>query len=200
MSKGTPGVRYAEIDRETRETKIHLVLDLDGGNRSDVSTGIPFFDHMLHQMAFHGYLDFGVTVEGDLDIDDHHSVEDVGICLGQAIRKALMDSNGIARFGSAHGPMDDSLVLVALDFSGRGYLVYDVELIRESIGGLSLENVREFFQAVASHAGITLHIKKINGFNDHHTVEALFKAFGVAIHQAVQRTERKSPSSTKGII
>jgi len=200
MSKGTPGVRYAEVDRETKETKIHLVLDLDGGNRCDVSTGVAFFDHMLNQLAFHGRLDLGVTADGDLAVDDHHTVEDVGITLGLAIRKALVDSPGIVRYASCHVPMDDALVLAAVDMGGRGYLGWDVPFQREAIGSLSTENVREFFHAVAMNAGMNLHLQKVAGINDHHVCEAVFKAFGIALNQAVQRSDRKGPASTKGSI
>lgn len=198
MSKGTPGVRYAEVDRETRETKIQVVLDMDGGNRSDVSTGLPILDHMLRKMAFHGMLDLGVSVDGDLAVDDHHTVEDTGIVIGQAIHLALVDSPGICRFGSVQLPMDDALVLVAIDIGGRGYLGWDMPFERESIGGMSTENVREFFAAVAFNAGMSVHIRKIAGHNDRHLCEAAFKAFGIALNQASRRTERKGPNSTKG--
>lgn len=200
MSKGTPGVRYAEVDRETKETKIHLVLDLDGGNRCDVSTGIPFLDHMLNQVAFHGRMDLGLTAEGDLGIDDHHTVEDVGITLGQALRKALDDSPGIVRYASSHVAMDDALVMVAIDVGGRSYLGWDLPFERDRLGGLSTENVREFFTALVAQAGINLHVRKIAGHNDHHVCEAAFKAFGIALHDATQRSERKGPSSTKGSV
>lgn len=198
MSKGAPGVRYAEVDRETSETKIHLVLDLDGGNRCDVATGVPFLDHMLHQLAFHGRIDLGVSVDGDQHVDDHHSVEDVGIALGLAIRKALVDAPAITRFASNHTSMDDALVLVAVDLSGRPFLGWNVEFRRESIGDLATENIREFFQAVSSHAGMNIHVHKISGINDHHVCEAVFKGFGLALHAATVRSERKGPASTKG--
>lgn len=198
MSKDAPNVRYAEIDRTTRETNIHVVVDLDGGTRRDVTTGVPFFDHMLHQFAFYGSIDLGVSAEGDLHIDDHHTVEDVGICIGRAIRSALESSPTIERFGSAHGVMDDALVLVALDISGRGMLHFECPWTREKIGGLSTENVREFFRAFASQSGITLHVKMISGENDHHICEAMFKGFGLALAKAVTRNERRSGPSTKG--
>jgi imidazoleglycerol-phosphate dehydratase len=198
MSKGAPGVRYAEVDRDTAETKIHMVLDLDGGTRCDVDTGIGFFDHMLHQLSFHGLCDLGISVEGDLSVDDHHSVEDVGITLGMAIREALAESSDITRYASLHLPMDEALVLVALDISGRGVLRYDVDFKRERIGELATENVREFFHAVAVNAGLTLHIKKIDGENDHHVCEAIFKGFGQVLHRATRTMDRKKPASTKG--
>ena len=199
MAKSTKPVRYAEVDRETGETDIRLTLDLDGGTKVEANTGIPFFDHMLHQLGFHSNIDLGINANGDIGVDDHHTVEDVGIVLGVALKRALIDSDSIVRFGSAHAPMDDALVLVALDISGRGFLSFEVEFKREKIGGLSLENVREFFQALAVNAGISLHIRKIAGVNDHHVCEAVFKGFGVALSQALVQTERKS-SSTKGKI
>ncbi|HXH61537.1 MAG TPA: imidazoleglycerol-phosphate dehydratase HisB [Fimbriimonadaceae bacterium] len=200
MSKSSKTVRFAEVDRETAETEVRLTLDLDGGSKVDVDTGIPFFDHMLQQLGFHGQVDLGVKAMGDTDVDDHHTIEDTGIVIGVGIKRALDPSEGIARFGSVHAPMDDALVLVAMDVCGRGYLSYDVPFTRESIGGFSLENVREFFQALALNAGITLHIKKISGHNDHHVCEAVFKGFGVALHAALQRTERIGTPSTKGKI
>jgi imidazoleglycerol-phosphate dehydratase len=200
MSKNSKSVRFAEVDRETTETDIRLTLDLDGGSKVDVDTGIPFFDHMLHQLGFHGRLDLGIKAAGDTDVDDHHTVEDAGIVLGVGIKRALIDSEGINRFASVMVPMDDALVAVAMDVCGRGFLAFDVEFKRDQIGGLSLENVREFFQALSLNAGITLHIKKIAGSNDHHVCEALFKAFGVALNQALARTERAGAPTTKGKI
>lgn len=197
MSKNVPAVRYAEVDRETAETTIHAVLDLDGGSRQDVSTGIGFFDHMIHQLAFHGYLNLGITVEGDLHVDDHHTVEDVGIVLGRAIRDALQ-GEPIERYASNHTVMDEALVLVALDISGRGVLTFDCDFKREQIGQMSTECIREFFRALCSHGGITLHVHKIAGENDHHVAEAIFKGFGRALHAATRRVERRVPSSTKG--
>lgn len=197
MSKGTPGVRYAEVYRETSETRIQIVLDVDGGTRRDIATGIGFFDHMLHQLAFHGQLDIGVAAEGDLHIDDHHTVEDVGIVLGQALEQALR-SEPIDRYGEKTMPMDEALVLVSLDFSGRGVLVFDVDWKREKIGDLSTECVREFFRALCAHARLTLHIRKIVGENDHHVCEAIFKGFGRALYQATRKSERRGVTSTKG--
>lgn len=200
MSKNSKTVRYAEVDRETTETDIRLTLDLDGGHKVDVDTGIPFFDHMLHQLGFHGHLDLGIKAGGDIDVDDHHTVEDTGIVLGVGIKRALTETEGIARFSQAIVPMDDALVAVAMDVCGRGYLAFDVPFERDEIGGLSLENVREFFQALALNAGITLHIKKLAGHNDHHVCEATFKAFGVGLKQALARTERIGAPTTKGKI
>ncbi|HLK17106.1 MAG TPA: imidazoleglycerol-phosphate dehydratase HisB [Fimbriimonadaceae bacterium] len=200
MSKTAPGVRYAEVERETKETRVQVVIDLDGGTRRDILTGVGFFDHMLAQLAFHGQFDVGISAEGDLEIDDHHTVEDVGIVLGQAIRQALDIDSSIVRYGSNATPMDEALVLVALDISGRGLLVFDVEFKRESIGELSTECIREFVRALTTHAGITLHIKKLAGDNDHHVCEALFKGLGRALFEATRKVDRKGSSSTKGKI
>ena len=196
MSKQSKSVRFAEVDRETSETDVRLTLDLDGGTKVDADTGIPFFDHMLRELGLHGHLDLGIKVRGDLSVDDHHTVEDAGIGLGMAIRRAMMDSDAIMRFGSAQLPMDDALVLVSIDMIGRGHLEFDVEFTRESIGGLSLESVREFFQALVVNAGMTVHIRKLAGVNDHHVCEAIFKGFGVAMHQALVRSDRRSGAAS----
>lgn len=198
MSKAAPGVRYAECERETNETRITVVLDLDGGTRRDIGTGIAFFDHMLAQLAFHGQFDMGVKAEGDLEIEDHHTVEDVGIVLGQAFSQALENSDPIERYASNHTAMDDALVLCALDISGRPGFYFEGDFKREKLGGLSTENVHEFFKSFATNAGFTLHVQKIAGFNDHHVVEAMFKAVGQAIFKATRRIERRGSTSTKG--
>lgn len=200
MSKEAPGVRYAEVERETNETRVHVVLDLDGGSRRDILTGIGFFDHMLTQLAFHGNINLGISAEGDLEVDDHHTVEDVGIVLGQALARALHSTEPIARYSSNFTPMDEALVMVALDISGRGVLVFDVDFTREAVGELSTECVREFFRSLCSHAGLTLHIRKISGLNDHHVIEAIFKGFGRALSEATQKVDRKGSTSTKGKI
>jgi imidazoleglycerol-phosphate dehydratase len=200
MSKTAPGVRYAEVERETKETRVQVVIDLDGGTRRDILTGIGFFDHMLAQLAFHGQFDVGISAEGDLEIDDHHTVEDVGIVLGQAIRQALDIDSSIARYGSIMTPMDEALVLVAIDISGRGLLCYDVEFKRDAIGELSTECIREFFRSFTTHAGITLHIRKFAGDNDHHVCEAMFKGVGRALLDATRKVDRRGTSSTKGKI
>jgi imidazoleglycerol-phosphate dehydratase len=155
---------------------------------------------MLHQLGFHGHLDLGIKAGGDTDVDDHHTVEDTGIVLGVGIKRALIETEGINRFASATVPMDDALVAVSMDICGRGYLAYNVEFTRDSIGGLSLENVREFFQALALNAGITLHVRKLAGTNDHHVCEAVFKSFGVALRHALARSERVGAPTTKGKI
>jgi imidazoleglycerol-phosphate dehydratase len=197
MSKSPRGVRYGEVSRETAETRIEVVIDLDGGTRRDISTGIGFFDHMLTQVAFHGQFDLGLVCEGDLQIDDHHSVEDCGILLGQALRQAIKEEP-IQRYASNHTPMDEALVLVALDISGRAGLGFDVDFKREKIGELSTECIREFFRAFTAHSMVTLHIRKIAGENDHHIAEAIFKGFGRAIYEATRPTERRGSTSTKG--
>jgi imidazoleglycerol-phosphate dehydratase len=154
---------------------------------------------MLGQLAFHGRIDIGVNAEGDLHVDDHHTVEDVGICFGRAVRQAVLE-DPIARYASNHTVMDDALLLVALDFSGRGALFFDVPFHREKIGDLSTESIKEFCFAFASNGGVSLHIKKIAGDNDHHVCEAIFKGLGMALHQATRVVERQGPSSTKGHI
>jgi imidazoleglycerol-phosphate dehydratase len=199
MSKTTPGVRYAEIDRETSETSVRVVLDLDGGTRRDIATGIGFFDHMLAQTAFHGQFDLGVSVEGDVEMDDHHTVEDVGIVLGRALKEAI-GPEAIERYSDCTTPMDEALVQVVLDVSGRGQAFLDLPFRREKIGGLSTECVSEFFRALAMNAGMTIHVRKIAGDNDHHTCEAAFKSLGRALHAATQRSDRRGSTSTKGKI
>lgn len=197
MAKNSTSVRYAEVDRETTETTIHAVLDLDGGTRRDITTQVGFFDHMLQLMAFHGQFDLGISVEGDLHVDDHHTIEDVGIVLGRAFREA-MHSEPVERYASLHSPMDEALVLVAIDISGRGVLTFDCPFRREKLGEMSTECVREFFRAFCANAGITLHVHRICGENDHHVCEAVFKGVGRALHVATRQTERRGPVSTKG--
>ena len=198
MPKPTSGVRYAELYRETAETRIQIVLDLDGGTRQDITTGIGFLDHMLTQVAFHGEIDLGISAEGDLEIDDHHTAEDVGILLGQAFKEALDSEQAIVRYGDHITPMDEALVIVALDISGRGSLFYDVEFKRERIGDLATENIREFLRSFATHAHVTLHVRQLAGDNDHHIAEAIFKGLGRAIHTAICISEKRTSSSTKG--
>jgi len=200
MSQGAKGVRFAELFRESNETRVSVVLDLDGGTKQDITTGIGFLDHMLTLMAFHGCLDAGIKAEGDLHVDDHHTAEDVGIVLGRALREALAESEPIERFGDAAVPMDEALVLAALDFSGRGMLFFDHQFRREKLGELSTECIREFLRAFAAHAGMTLHVRVLAGANDHHIAEAIFKAVGLALHRATRRTDRPGSTSTKGTI
>lgn len=193
--------RTATIERNTKETKITLTLNLDGSGRSDVHTGIGFFDHMLDGLARHGLFDLTVRAEGDLDVDTHHTVEDTGIVLGKAIREAAGDKKGIVRFGTKILPMDDALILCALDLSGRPYLAYDLNLDREKVGELETEMVREFFYAVSYAAEMNLHLKQISGYNNHHIIEAAFKAFAKALDEATQTDPRISGVlSTKGTL
>ena len=193
--------RRAQITRETKETQITVVLDLDGGGSANISTGVPFFDHMLDAFGRHGLFDLTVDAKGDLEIDAHHTVEDVGIVLGQAIAQALGDKAGITRFGSSFIPMDEALVLAAIDISGRGALYYDVTLPIEMIGTFDTTLANEFFVALATNAGITLHIQCLYGLNSHHIVEAAFKAVARALAAAVALDPRVSGvPSTKGAL
>ncbi|MCB7317888.1 imidazoleglycerol-phosphate dehydratase HisB [Lacrimispora sp. 210928-DFI.3.58] len=191
--------RISEITRNTNETRIYMKLNLDGSGKSDIHTGIGFFDHMLNSFARHGFFDLTVKVEGDLMVDTHHTIEDTGIVLGQAIARAVGDKKGIARYGSMLLPMDEALVLCALDLCGRPYLVYDLELDREKVGELETEMVREFFYAVSYGAMMNLHIKQLSGFNNHHIIEAAFKAFARALDGATTFDPRVTGVlSTKG--
>lgn len=192
--------RLAKLIRKTGETDIRVFLNLDGKGFCKIGTGIGFFDHMLTQFALHGKLDLFISAKGDLDADDHHTVEDTGITLGKAFSKALEDKKGINRYGFALVPMDDALILFSLDISGRPYLNFDVKFKREKIGGMSLETVEEFFRAFSTHAKVTLHVAKLYGNNDHHVAEAIFKAFGRALREAVKREDNKIIPSTKGVI
>lgn len=191
--------RIAEIERITKETNIKLSLNLDGTGQAEIHTGIGFFDHMLNGFARHGFFDLKLTVEGDLEVDTHHTVEDAGIVLGKAIREAVGDKKGIARYGSKILPMDEALILCALDLCGRPYLVYDLQLDREKVGDLETEMVREFFYAVSYGAEMNLHIKQLSGMNNHHIIEGTFKAFAKALHEAVTFDPRITDVlSTKG--
>ena len=191
--------RIAEITRTTKETDIRISLNLDGSGRGDIRTGIGFFDHMLNSFARHGFFDLELQVTGDLEVDTHHTVEDVGIVLGQAIREALGDKKGIVRYGSQLLPMDESLVLCALDLCGRPCLGFDMDLDRERVGDFETEMVREFFYAVSYGAMMNLHIRRIAGGNCHHLIEAAFKAFARALDQAVGYDSRLTDVlSTKG--
>lgn len=194
-------MRSAVIERSTKETKIKLELSLDGSGSYEINTRVGFFDHMLTHIAKHGFLDLTVSAQGDLEVDAHHTVEDVGIVFGQALKKSCGDKLGISRYGHAIIPMDEALALVALDLSGRPFLRFDADLGKGHLGGFDLELVKEFFQAVAVQAGMNLHIRLLNGDNLHHCAEAIFKAFGRALAAAVQLDERiKGVPSTKGIL
>lgn len=193
--------RTAVIERNTNETKIKMTLDLDGTGKADIHTGIGFFDHMLDGFARHGLFDLSVTVDGDLDVDTHHTVEDTGIVLGMAIKEVVGDKKGIVRYGSRILPMDEALILCALDLCGRPYLVYDLNLDREKVGDLETEMVREFFYAVSYGAGMNLHIKQMSGVNNHHIIEGAFKAFAKALDEATRFDERITDVlSTKGVL
>ncbi|MGR3394440.1 imidazoleglycerol-phosphate dehydratase HisB [Pseudooceanicola nanhaiensis] len=195
-------MRKAEITRKTAETEITVRIDLDGTGQYDNRTGVGFFDHMLDQLARHSLIDMQVRCDGDLHIDDHHSVEDTGIAIGQALAQALGDKRGIRRYGACLLPMDDALVRAALDLSGRPYLVWNVELPMPKIGTFDTELVREFFQALSTHGGITLHVDALHGFNSHHIAEAAFKAVARALREAVETDVRKADAipSTKGAL
>ena len=195
-------MRSATISRTTAETEISASLTLDGSGRYDIQTGVGFFDHMLDQLARHSLIDMEVRCKGDLHIDDHHTVEDVGITLGQALAKALGDERGIRRYGSCLLPMDDALVRTALDLSARPFLVWNVDLPTQKIGTFDTELVREFFQAFSTQGGITLHVDMLHGLNSHHIVEAAFKSVARALREAVETDPRKSSDipSTKGAL
>ena len=191
--------RIAQIQRKTKETDIQVKLNLDGSGNSVINTGIGFFNHMLEGFSKHGFFDLNLNCEGDLAVDCHHTIEDCGIVLGNAIREALGDKSGIKRFGSCILPMDESLVLCAIDLSGRPYLVFDGEFTTEKIGYMDTEMVKEFFYAISYSAGMNLHIKVLTPGNNHHMAEALFKAFARALDEAVSRDPRvQGILSTKG--
>lgn len=192
-------MRKAKIDRSTNETQISLELNIDGGGKTSIDTGIGFLNHMLNLMIFHGKMDLNLSCDGDLYIDDHHTVEDIGICLGQAFKEAVGDKMGIRRYGSFTVAMDEALARIDLDISGRAFLVYNAALNREMIGDIATENFEEFFRAFAYNAGITLHINLLYGENDHHKIEAVFKALGRAINQASELVG-EGVASSKGVL
>jgi imidazoleglycerol-phosphate dehydratase len=198
MAKTTPK-RTAEISRKTKETQIRLALDLDGSGKAAVRSGVGFFDHMLDLLARHSLIDLSLDAKGDLDVDAHHTVEDVGICLGQAIEKALGDKRGIYRYGWAIVPMDESLAQVAIDLSGRPAFVFNAKFPRATIGDFPVELVDEFFKSVATNAKMNLHIAVPYGTNNHHIAEAIFKATAKALRQAISKDPRNTEvPSTKG--
>jgi len=193
--------RTAHIERRTGETSVIVEIDLDGSGRVQVETGVPFFDHMLDALGRHSLIDLAVEADGDLAVDAHHTVEDVGICIGKALAEALGDRAGIRRFGSAAVPLDEALVLAAVDISGRGSLTYEVEVPIELIGTFDTTLAKEFLGAVATNAGMTLHLHEIAGENAHHIVEAAFKAFARALRDAVEPDARVTGvPSTKGVL
>ncbi len=195
-------MRVSKIARKTAETEISVELNLDGSGKYDNQTGIGFFDHMLDQLARHALIDMRVRCEGDLHIDDHHSVEDTGIAIGQALADAMGDKRGIRRYGECHLAMDDAQVRCALDLSGRPFLICNLDMPTAKIGSFDTELVREFFQALSTHGGITLHIDQIHGFNSHHIAEAAFKAVARSLRDALETDPRKADAipSTKGIL
>lgn len=192
--------RIATVSRDTSETQITISVNLDGQGRFHAETGVPFLDHMLDQIARHGLIDLDITARGDLHIDDHHTVEDLGITLGQAFDQAIGDKRGIRRYGHAYVPLDEALSRVVIDFSGRPGLFMDVEFTRAAIGRLDTQLFWEFFQGFVNHARVTLHIDNLKGFNAHHQAETIFKAFGRALRMAVERDPRMAGQmpSTKG--
>lgn len=195
-------MRQAEVTRNTRETQIAVRLDLDGSGRSTLATGIPFLDHMLDQVARHGVFDLEVTANGDLHIDAHHTVEDIGITLGQAFVKAVGDKRGVRRYGHAYVPLDEALTRVVVDLSGRPGLEYGIGFSRARIGEFDVDLVHEFFQGFVNHAQVTLHIDNLKGTNAHHQAETAFKAFGRALRMAVEPDPRigETVPSTKGTL
>lgn len=193
-------MRTANVERDTLETQITISVNLDGEGTAKLDTGVPFFEHMLDQIARHGMIDLDIKANGDTHIDDHHTVEDVGITLGQAINQAVGDKKGITRYGHAYVPLDEALSRVVIDFSGRPGLVFNADFTREKIGNFETELVFEFFQGFVNHANATLHIDCLRGHNSHHQAETIFKAFGRALRMALSQDERmagKMPS-TKG--
>ena len=192
-------MRTAEIARQTLETKIELTLNLDGEGKAEVATGIGFLNHMLVLLAKHAFLDLTVKASGDLEVDSHHTVEDCGIVLGQALKQAVGDKTGMHRYGSCFLPMDEALAHVVLDFSGRPFLVWQAEIPKVTLGNLEAEMVEEFFRAVASESGMTLHVRLLYGRNTHHIIEAIFKAFARALAEGVAIDSRvKGVMSSKG--
>jgi len=197
--KGGCLMRCATINRKTKETDIALTLNLDGTGQSKINTGVGFFDHMLTAFSFHSGIDLEVTCRGDLEVDCHHTVEDVGLALAAALLEALGDKVGINRYGTSYVPMDETLARVVIDFSGRPAFVYQVDLQRDRLGTLDTQNVQEFFKSISNEAKMNLHMAVLYGDNDHHKVEALFKAFGRAVREAVKVVDERLPS-TKGVL
>ena len=194
--------RKATVERKTKETDIKLELNLDGGGISEIDTGIPFIDHMLGLMAARAFMDIQITAKGDTEIDDHHTIEDLGICLGEAINQALGEKRGIRRYGQATVPMDEAMTMVAIDISNRPFLAYRVSLKETKTGKFDVNLVKEFFRAMVNYSGITMHVDLVSGDDAHHIAESIFKAFGIALDQAIgieSRLEDAVPS-TKGIL
>ncbi|MCS7273677.1 MAG: imidazoleglycerol-phosphate dehydratase HisB [Fimbriimonadales bacterium] len=195
------GARFGVYERETGEARVYVSVDLDGSGNAQVNTGIGFFDHMLAQIARHAVIDLVVNAIGDLEVDEHHTIEEVGTCFGKAVQQALGDMRGVNRFGWAIVPMDEALAMVAIDFSGRPLLEFQASFQRERVGQMPTELVREFFRAFATHAHATLHIRLLQSANDHHAIEAIFKAFAKALEMATRFHPRQpSTPSTKGYL
>jgi imidazoleglycerol-phosphate dehydratase len=201
MSAPAPTPRQATVERNTKETQITISVNLDGSGKLEVETGLPFLDHMLDQIARHGLVDLAIKAQGDLEIDAHHTVEDIGITLGQAVNKAL-DKTGIRRYGHAYVPLDEALSRVVIDFSGRPGLEYHVQFVKGTVGNFDVDLFHEFFQGFVNHAMVTLHIDNIRGANAHHQIETIFKAFGRALRVAMEADPRQSGviPSTKGTL
>ncbi len=194
-------LRQSEINRQTKETKISLTLCLDGSGRAEISTGVPFMDHMLTLLTVHGFFDLAITAKGDIEVDGHHTVEDLGICLGQALKQAVGTDTPIRRYGDAAVPMDETLVRVALDLSNRPFLSYQVTINDSKVGSFDTELAKEFLRSLSLHGGITLHVDMIRGENSHHIIEAIFKALGRALDQATTLDPRLTGVlSSKGTI
>lgn len=194
--------REARVDRKTGETQIDVSVNVDGSGKSEFDTGLPFLEHMLDQISRHGLIDLVVKANGDLEIDAHHTVEDIGITMGQAFAKALGDKRGITRYGHAYVPLDESLSRVVIDFSGRPELVFNVQFERSHVGDFDVDLFKEFFQGFVNHAAVSLHIDNLRGVNAHHVIETVFKAFGRALRMAVEMDARMMDNvpSTKGIL
>jgi imidazoleglycerol-phosphate dehydratase len=194
--------RTARVERVTKETSISVTVDLDGSGQSEIATGIGFFDHMLEQLSRHGLIDITCAAKGDLDVTLHHTVEDTGLALGEAVSKALGDRRGIRRYGSAHIPMDEACARVSLDASNRPYLVWRVSFEKPRLDGMDTEHFKEWFQAFAQTAGLTLHVEVLYGENSHHMIEACYKALARALRQAIERDPRMlgEVPSTKGVL
>ncbi|MBF2025273.1 MAG: imidazoleglycerol-phosphate dehydratase HisB [Oscillatoriales cyanobacterium C42_A2020_001] len=201
-TNGTLPSRIATLSRTTGETDVQVTINLDGTGQCSAQTGVPFLDHMLHQISSHGLFDLDVKATGDYEIDDHHTNEDVGITLGMALHKALSDRKGIVRFGHFVAPLDEALIQVALDFSGRPHLSYGLQIPTERVGTYDTQLVREFFVAIVNHAQMTLHIRQLDGINSHHIIEATFKAFARSLRMAVEIDPRRAHTipSSKGVL
>ncbi|MDJ0574780.1 MAG: imidazoleglycerol-phosphate dehydratase HisB [Xenococcaceae cyanobacterium MO_234.B1] len=204
FAKSQPAIlsRTASVRRTTKETDVEVTVNLDGQGKCHADTGIPFLDHMLNQISSHGLLDLDVRATGDVEIDDHHTNEDVGITLGQALAQALGDRKGIVRFGHFVAPLDESLIQVALDFSGRPHLSYGLDIPTQRVGTYDTQLVREFFVAIVNHSQMTLHIRQLDGINSHHIIEATFKAFARAMRMALEIDPRRANTipSSKGVL